>query len=228
MAANVEELFQIKNRILGVLIKEAREASGQSAADCADLLGVSPAVYDAYESGDSSPSLPQLEILAFVFNLPIKHFWGVDTLASSHRQAEIKDQVPDLLAVRHKMIGIKLQQFREQVGFSISELADKTGISAERIEQMEQGAVEVPISELEFLTRAVQGSLDDLVENRGMVGNWLQAQKDFEAFAVLSPEIRAFVLKPINQSYLELAIKLSRMQVDQLRGIAEGILEITF
>jgi hypothetical protein len=71
-------------------------------------------------------------------------------------------------------------------------------------------------------------SLDDLVDSRGPIGNWLQAQQDFEKFAQLPADMREFVLKPINRSYLELAVRLSEMKVEQLRGIAEGILEITF
>lgn len=228
MSANVQELFQIKNRILGVLIQEARQASGQSQADCADLLGVSQTVFASFEAGQVAPSLPQLELLAFVFNLPIKHFWGADTLASTRRHDEIKERVPELIMLRQKMIGIKVLQLREKAGFSVAQVSEKTGISADRIAEIEHGNTEVPVSELEFLVRAVQGVLDDMVEDRGPVGNWLQAQKDFEAFAKLPAEMRSFVLKPINRSYVELAIKLSQMQVDQLRSIAEGILEITF
>jgi transcriptional regulator with XRE-family HTH domain len=222
MAANLQELFQIKNRILGVLIQEARQASGQSQTDCAQLLGLSDEAFAAFESGQSAPTLPQLEILAYVFNLPIKHFWGADTLASARRHDDIKDRVPDLVVLRQKMIGIKIQQLRDRAGFSTAQVAEKTGIAAERIEQIEQGLADSPISELEFLVRAVQGILDDLVEDRGPVGNWLQAQKDFEAFTKLPPELREFALKPINRSYIELAVKLSQMQVDQLRSIAEG------
>jgi len=37
----------------------------------------------------------------------------------------------------------------------------------------------------------------------------------------------AFVLKPINLPYLELAKRLSEMSVDKLRDVAEGLLEIT-
>jgi len=228
MAANVQELFAIKNRILGVLVKEAREAAGQSQADCADLLGVPPETYAAYETGYMAPSLPQLELLAFVFNLPIKHFWGADTLASTRRHDEIKERVPELVMLRNKMIGIKVMQLREKAGMTRAQAAEKTAMTPELIEQVELGNAQIAVSELEFLVRAAQGVLDDLVDEHGPVGNFLQAQKDFEAFVKLPADVRAFVLKPINRSYIDLAIKLSHMQVDELRGIAEGILEITF
>ena len=144
------------------------------------------------------------------------------------RHDEIKERVPELVMLRQKMIGLKVFELREKAGMTRAQVAEKTAMTAEKIEQIEQGNVDISVSELEFLVRAVQGVLDDLVEDRGPVGNWLQAQKDFEAFAKMPSDLRSFVLKPINRSYIELAVKLSQMQVDQLRSIAEGILEITF
>jgi len=228
MGANVQELFQIKNRILGVLILEARQASSLAASECADLLGLSEADYTGFEAGKLSPTLPQLEVLAFAFKVPIKHFWGAETLSDERKLGDLKDRAPELLMVRQKIVGLTLRQIREKNGWTVAQMTEKTGLDANRIESVERGAIAIPISELELLTRAAGGVLDDLVDDRGPVGNWLQAQQDFEAFSKLSPEIRAFVLRPINRSYIDLAVKLSDMKVDQLRGIAEGILEITF
>src|SRR5689334_10851724 len=141
MAANVEELFQIKNRILGVLIQEARQASGQTQADCADLLGVPIDTYIGYETGTLSPSLPQLELLSFAFNLPIKHFWGADTLASKRRHDEIKERVPELVMLRQKMIGLKVFELREKAGMTREQVSEKTAMSPDKIEQIELGRI---------------------------------------------------------------------------------------
>jgi hypothetical protein len=46
-------------------------------------------------------------------------------------------------------------------------------------------------------------------------------------FAELSPELQDFLSKPINRPYLELAQRLSEMDVEKLRAVAEGLLEIT-
>ena len=46
-------------------------------------------------------------------------------------------------------------------------------------------------------------------------------------FKEMPPELQAFVAKPINLPYLELAQRLSEMSVDKLRAVAEGLLEIT-
>ncbi len=228
MASDVQELIQVKNRILGVLLKDAREASGRDMADCASLLGISEEDYRAMEVGLQSPTLPQLEILAYVFNLPIDHFWGTDTLASQRREEEIKDRVPDLLMLRQRIIGLKLRQLREKAGMTVAQVAEKTGIGQEDIEAVEEGMIAYPVHALEMLVRAVQGGLNDLREGHGPVGNWLQAQKDFDAFLEMPSDLREFVLKPINRSYLDLAIRLSNMEVNKLRTIAESILEITY
>ena len=53
----------------------------------------------------------------------------------------------------------------------------------------------------------------------------LLMQKRFDE---LPPDVKAFVAEPINLSYLETAMRLSALDVDQLRNIAEGILDITF
>jgi len=40
--------------------------------------------------------------------------------------------------------------------------------------------------------------------------------------------VRAFISKPVNLPYLELAMRLSDLSAEKLRGVAEGLLEITY
>lgn len=228
MASDLQELIQVKNRILGVLLRDARQAAGRSVADCASLFNMPEADYEAFETGLRSPTLPQLEILAYVFNVPLEHFWGTDTLAAQRREEDIKDRVPELLMLRQRVIGVKLRQLRQQAGLTVAQVAEKTGISEQEIESVERGSTSYPVNGLEILTRAAQGSLKDLSEGHGPVGNWLQAKEEFNAFLGIPPELREFILKPINRSYIELAVRLSDMEVERLRTIAESILEITY
>jgi hypothetical protein len=53
-------------------------------------------------------------------------------------------------------------------------------------------------------------------------------QEEIRDFLQLPDEIQAFVCKPVNRPYLELALKLSNMSTDKLRSVAEGLLDITF
>jgi hypothetical protein len=52
-------------------------------------------------------------------------------------------------------------------------------------------------------------------------------QKAIQDFLQLPPDLQEFVCKPINRPYLDLAIKLSGMSTDKLRGVAEDLLDIT-
>ena len=228
MLPDVSELFKVRNRILGVLLQEARQSAGREVQECADLLEVSVDEYRAFESGWQSPTLPQLEVLSYYFQVPIGHFWGTETLSAKRSAEDIKERVPELLMLRKRIIGMKLRKLREDAGMTVAQVAERSEVDAGRIEQAEQGKSALPVSELETVVRAAQSRIDDLVDGHGMIGNWLQSQEQFEEFLRLSPDLRDFVLKPINQSYLDLAVRLSKMKVDELRSIAESILEITY
>jgi len=59
------------------------------------------------------------------------------------------------------------------------------------------------------------------------VGRWVNQQQMVKDFLLLPPEIQAFVSKPVNRPYLELAQRLGDLSVDKLRSVAEVLLEIT-
>jgi transcriptional regulator with XRE-family HTH domain len=228
MGPSAQELLTVRKRILGVLLRDARVTSGHSLEETADLLGISTADYSRFESGEHTPTLPELEVLAYFFNIPIKHFWGTQTLTETQEDRNIKERVPELKMLRQKVIGAQIHQLRDKAGVTQADVAQKANLSVGQIELVERGMLELPVTVLEQVASAVHASLDDLIDGHGTVGNWLQAQDQFDAFAELPPEIRAFIIRPINRSYLELAVRLSNMKVDQLRGIAESILEITY
>jgi transcriptional regulator with XRE-family HTH domain len=222
-----QERLLVKSRIVGTLLKDARNASARSEADSAAILGMSEAEYRAIEAGTQSPTLPQVEVLAYFFNVPVGHFWKGNTLSVERHEEDIKTRVPEIMMLRQRIIGVQLRRLRERSGLSVEQVAKESGMAAELIQEVEAGQRAASINELETLTITVRASLDDLMDGHGPVGSWLQAQEDFEAFSDLPVEIRAFILRPINRSYLELALRLSEMEVDKLRGIAESILDIT-
>ena len=67
--------------------------------------------------------------------------------------------------------------------------------------------------------------LDDL---RGPLGRHEAKQKLERQFNRMSPEMQEFLINPVNVAYLETAKKLSEMDVERLRQVAENILEITY
>lgn len=222
------ERLTVKSRIIGVLLEDARRAAARSIEDTADLLGVTETEYKDFEKGGETPSLPQLEVLAYYFNVPVQHLLNGDTLAIERREKEVRERVSDMLMLRQRVIGVRLRQLREEGGRSVEQVSGESGLSLETIQALEAGQISLPIAELEKVTQAVRANLDDLIDRHGPVGSYVQTQREFEAFAELPPELREFILRRINRTYLDLAVRLSGMEVDQLRTIAESILEITY
>ena len=228
MTVNNSEKLLLKNRILGLLLRDARQQAGRSISDCAATLGIDDSAYLVFEAGQEAPTLPQLEVMAYFFNVPISHFWGQETLAQSRSEARIRERVPEVLMLRQKIVGARLRQLREKMGVSIAQIADQCGQTEGLLQAVEHGSETLPLNELEAVAQALGVRLEDLIDEHGPIGSWLHVQEEYDRFGDLSPEVRDFVLKPINRSYIELAMRLSEMETDRLRGIAESILEITY
>lgn len=223
------ERIKTKNRILGLLMHDAREANGKSPAECANIMEVDEATYLKFEQGRQAPTLPQLEVFSYYLQVPIAYFFGsAEAIQKPSVEDELKGRIPELLMLRQRIIGVRLKQLREQASLTVAQVTEQTGLSEEQILAVEQGLKTLPVNELEMLAHAIKANLDDLIDNHGAIGSWLRRQEEFEALSELPPDLRAFVLKPINISYLELAVKLSELDVHRLRIIAESILDITY
>ena len=96
-------------KILGVLIQDAREFSGRTMAECAEIVGITPEQFEQAENGEYEISLPELEALAIFFGVPMGHFWGSETL-----KAEPDPDFGQMIALRHRVVGVILRQLRLQ------------------------------------------------------------------------------------------------------------------
>ncbi len=221
-----EKARLLRAKRLGVLIRDARLAKGQSLKACAEVLGLSPSTLRAYERGEQAPSLPELEVLAYHFGLPLEHFWGREVLSDDPSPAA---QLPlkQLIPLRQRIIGAKLRQLREQRGLSLKALAAEAQLPVGRLRSYEYGEKPIPLPDLETLAAILQVSLDEFLDEEGPLGAWRKQQKEIQGFLELPESLRAFVSQPINRPYLELAQRLSEMNVDKLRAVAEGLLDIT-
>lgn len=215
----------LKAKKLGLMIRDARLASGRSRKALAETLGISSSQLGAYESGDKSPSLPELEAIAFVFRLPLEHFWSDDVLSEDDKKEEV--DIKRLIQLRQRVIGVKLRHYRESAGMSLAEVAREVGIPASRLRAYELAERPVPLPELETLAAALGVPLREFMDTEGPIGEWIVQQRQIADFLELPPELREFVSKPVNRPYLELAQRLSEMSVEKLRAVAEGLLEIT-
>ncbi len=217
----------IRSKTLGVLIHDARLAARMSISECAEALGIGDSTFRSYEKGKKSPSLPELEVLAFFLDLPITHFWGTETI-SDDAPATAPLDLPRLVGLRQRMIGALLRQERTKASVSMKSLAKQSGISTGKLKAYELGERPVPIPELEVVLNILGGRIENFFDKSGPIGQWITRQKAVEAFLELPHELQEFVSQPVNRPYLELAHTLSDLSAEKLRSVAEGILDITF
>lgn len=216
----------IREKKLGLLIRDARLAERRSIKECSDAIGVKPGVFRAYEEGRRAPSLPELEALVYFLKLPIHRFWGNETISDTPSQMESEDVIR-LISLRQRMIGALLRQERTNANMSIRQLASETGISQSRLKSYELGERPISVPELEIILSVLGTRMEVFFDQSGPVGEWMNSQLAMQKFIELPEDVQNFVCRPVNRPYLELAMKLSEMSREKLRSVAEGLLDIT-
>jgi transcriptional regulator with XRE-family HTH domain len=220
----MSEMNTERAKMLGNLVKQAREHFGRTKKECAAVLGLKPADYSSVESGEYPVSLPQLEAIALYLNIPMGYFWGSEPLKT---EAEI--DFDNLIALRHRVIGVLLSQQRLRSRQSLADMAEALNIDEALLKSYEMGQEPIPYLHLEQICRHLDVSvsyfLDDL---HGPLGRHEAKQKLERQFGRMPAEMQAFLINPVNVSYLDTAKKLSEMDVERLRQVAESLLEITY
>ena len=211
-------------KILGVLVRDARLHANRTIAECAARLQLEDAEFSAAETGDHVLSLPHLEILALYLGVPIEHFWGTQTISRPDQT-----NYTELLLLRQKLIGAQIRQTREARGKSQTELSEEAEIPLADLTAFEAGETPISLFHLEQLGRCLNVSVSHFIDyDHGPLAAHEQVQKINRRFDALPDDVKAFVTEPVNIAYLETAMRLSEMDADRLRGIAEAILDITY
>jgi transcriptional regulator with XRE-family HTH domain len=218
----------IRNRIIGILIQRARTKAGKTQRECAEFLGCSPFIFSQYEQGQKGIGLPQLEALAYLFDVPVASLWDEQFPEPEEADDELL-HLEELSLLRRKILAVQLRQCRMAAGLSQRDLGELVGRSAAVISQYEHGKRDIPLAELEVAAEQCNKSLASFLDDEALPLS--PADRDRQALAYLgemSPDVREFVLKPSNALYLRIALLLSAMKADSLRQIAETILDITY
>ena len=216
----------IRSKKLGVLMQSARLSTEKSIGDCAETLGITSQDLESYERGEASPSLPELEALAFHLKIPLDYFWGREIIDFTQNEPKVFER-DRLMRLRSRVIGASLRLARLEAGLTTLELASSVGFSEEQMNSYELGEQSIPLPELELLANNLNRTIRDFQDSRGPIGKWIKQQRVMQHFDDLPPDLQDFISKPINRPYLEIAQRLSGMSVEKLRAVAEGLLEIT-
>jgi transcriptional regulator with XRE-family HTH domain len=216
----------LRGKIIGVLLRDARIDAGKAPKDCGTVLGISASAYAAFELGKKSLSLPELELLAYYLDIPLTHFWGDEILTEApERATDVNTEA--LIKLRHRIIGLQIRQARVSNGIAIKELAAAVGVTPHRIKAYELGAQPVPVPELETLAWVLGMKIDNFFERQGPVGEWDASRRAYEKFKELPQDVQEFVMNPINEAYVRVAIRLAEMPAGRLKDMAELLLDIT-
>ena len=216
----------IRAKKLAVLIRAARQNAGRTTNECAAALGIPLEKYEPYELGESSPSLPEIELLAYYLNTPLDHFYGnqpIDDPKSTDRQY----QPEQLVRLRQRMVAVMLKKTRLEAGISLDSVAEETGVDTSLLEAYEMGDNPIPLPVLEVLAHILNQPVTNYQDMHGPVGQWIRQQSFVREIKELPTELQTFVCLPVNRPYIELAQYISEMPAEKLRALAEGLLEIT-
>jgi transcriptional regulator with XRE-family HTH domain len=222
-----KQLIKLRIRKLGVLLYDARLSAGKDSSECADAMGILPLQYQEYENGLQSPSLPEVESLAYYLNIPLEHFWGSQSLSQPGSSTSPESE-NSRRKERDRIIGERLTLGLDKSHLTLDKLAARTGLADETIQAYQKGEQCVPLPELETLAEALNISMEELADDSGPIGAWRMERRAVKQFTELPPELQDFISRPVNRSFLELAVRISEMPANQLRTIAESLLEITY
>jgi transcriptional regulator with XRE-family HTH domain len=212
----------LQRKIVGVLIRAAREKARRTVAQVAQQLSVTPARMRQYERGSRDISLPELEFLALYLQTPLSFFVDGD-------QSAIKDEVTnpptlDAIRARRTQLGAKLKQARLAAGKSRQECADKLGHGLALLGRYERGLADIPLSELEVLANLLNVNLFYFVEQQD--GPDTDEIAALERLARLPKDVRAFVLNTTSLPYLRMAMKFGDLPADRLKELGEIMLVV--
>ena len=223
----VSNASKLRAKILGAKIREKRQIAHKSLEECAGALNLQPGDLQSCELGERAISLPELEILAFQLHTPIDYF--LEKASAADYPDEALQELPaGFIRLRQRMIGAMLRQARLETGNSAQDMANQLNLQASQFELYELGLEPIPLPVLEGILGALNRSIQDFQDQQGVIGQWNARQHALVEFSSLPPDLQLFISKPANRPYLDLAVKLSEISVERLRGIAEGLLEITY
>jgi transcriptional regulator with XRE-family HTH domain len=224
MAEN--KVWTIRQKITGVLLRQARTNAGKSLKDCGQIIGLSSSTLSAIEHGQRSISLPELEVLAYYLGASLDSLLNGDSKPVVTPIEELPTE--EWLALRHRIVGVLLRQARLDLDLTQVEVATRLGISDSQLSEYELGESPIPLVELEAMAEVLDIPLTHFLDvGIGPIGEQQQLDRQWKQFIDLPSEMRAFVLEPSNMDYLQVAISLSAVPAEKLRNIATSLLEIT-
>jgi transcriptional regulator with XRE-family HTH domain len=218
----------LQRKMVGVKVRHTRMRAGLTPKDVGQVLGLSEEAIADMEFGRCDVSLPQLEVMALIFNVPVIYFWSEEIID----EPKLDFPSQEAILLRQRIIGALLRKARVEAGRSQEELAHLLGLPTSKISDYEFGKEAIPLQELQALADYLKVSLEYFIDqgilpNRESNGH-VPTLDEIVQYSQLPPRVRHFLSNPANMLYVNVAMKLSNLSAETLRALAEGLLEVTY
>ena len=215
---NQAEAQRLRGRIIGVLIRRGRLSAQRSLEDCASFLQVDAQRIEAWELGDSVPSLPQLEGLTSYLRAA-----AGDGFEAA--EAKVLDAAEYTL-LRQRMIGVKLKLARQKRDFALEEVGGRSSLDCDLLARYEFGEVMIPFTHLCVLAQVVGRDLSYFLNSED---SSQERPPITAADAMPAPDhsdLHQFAADDRNQAFIRLAMAFRQINRDDLQRIAEALYNI--
>lgn len=207
------------------LISKARQASGKTIKECAAALGMPFKRFARLESGQEMPSLPELEMLAYFFELPLRVFLSEEDREFEPSKAS-PEEMQQLILLRQRIISASLQLARDNKKCTLKQLSMLTSIPAARIKRYELTAQPIPLNELKSLCTALEIQLEDLMDQSSFVAEKIKVNQEKDHYLHLPQEIKTFINNPASLPFLKIAMRLQQTGVENIENLAQGLQQL--
>jgi transcriptional regulator with XRE-family HTH domain len=222
------QLLSIKAKKFGVRLTGFRQNKGVSIDQLSQWTGISSQEVEKTERGESDLSLPQIELIALRLGMMTENLLN-GNLENNKFVTIDKTTNRQYTVLRDRMIGLILRKTRTEQNKEMDEVSSRCGISESDLTQYESGTVSLPWPVLECLCEQYDLPVKSLLSGFSQPASYTSQQNtQVSASSHLTEDLTKFIQDPANLPYLELAKKLSELDAAKLRGIAEGLLEITY
>ncbi len=206
------EALQLRDRVLGALIRKFRQDAALSPADCAEGLQLAPQDIEAWELGEASPGLPQVELLDALFSGRGGDRWNGDG------EAFARDE---FLLLRQRVIGLRLRRARQENDLDLRALSERAGLDPATVERYELGELRIPMSKLAILAGALDLDPRLLAEQSPA-----QAREDESGGEDDGARVGVAADADEDRAFIRLAMAFRGIERDDLHRIAEALFGI--
>jgi transcriptional regulator with XRE-family HTH domain len=211
----MQQRLELRNRILGAMIMQTRSRKNLSRDDIATMAGLSLEEVTAYELGLAPLPVTDLEEITRILQIEV-HDW-IDSYAIPTRDMVRPGKPVEPEAAEEPV----RQPVQEAPAAELPAPAAAAPVVAAPVEPAPAvvapvEAAPIPVMSAPVVPMPLSGETIEITDLDALLGD------------SIPKELAAFIANPVNKQYLLLASNLSHMPADQLRRIAESLLEITF